>query len=120
MNDLMCTVSRIALAAPDSCCFNPNGVAVPLSAQGGEYGHRLRDICMLPHGWVSLAPHCFLQLSSAGLIFVLVPGCCWEYSASPVLHIVYIYIYVTCMPRVGTIRVITPCRSLWNHLLSRI
>ena len=32
-------------------------------------------------GWVSLGPHCFLQLSSAGLIMVLVPGCCWAYSA---------------------------------------
>ena len=29
----------------------------------------------------SSAPHCFLQLSSVGLIVVLVPGCCWACSA---------------------------------------
>jgi len=31
-------------------------------------------------GLVSLDPRCGLQLSSAGLIVVLVPGCCWAYS----------------------------------------
>ena len=30
---------------------------------------------------VSLGLHCFLRLSSAGLIDVLVPGRCWAYSA---------------------------------------
>ena len=29
--------------------------------------------------WVVL--HCVLQLSSAGLVVVLVPGCYWAYSA---------------------------------------
>ena len=31
-------------------------------------------------GFVSLGQHCVLQLSPAGLIVVLVPGCCWAYS----------------------------------------
>ena len=31
---------------------------------------------MVEFGLVSSAPHCSLQLSSAGLIVVLVPGCC--------------------------------------------
>ena len=30
---------------------------------------------------VSLGLHCFLPCSSAALIVVLVPGCCWAYSA---------------------------------------
>ena len=30
---------------------------------------------------VSLGLHCFLRLSSAGLLVVLIPGCCWAYSA---------------------------------------
>ena len=30
---------------------------------------------------VSLGPHCFLQVSSAGSIVVLIPGCCWACSA---------------------------------------
>ena len=30
---------------------------------------------------VSLGLHCFLRLSSAGLIVVLAPGCCGAYSA---------------------------------------
>ena len=32
-------------------------------------------------GMVLSGPHCFLELSSAGLIAVLVPGCCWAYSS---------------------------------------
>ena len=32
-------------------------------------------------GLVSLGLHCFLQLPSAELIVVLVPSCCWAYSA---------------------------------------
>ena len=32
-------------------------------------------------GLVSLGLHCFLRLPSAGLIVVLIPGCCWAYSA---------------------------------------
>ena len=30
---------------------------------------------------VSLDLHCFMRLSSAGLIVVLIPGCCWASSA---------------------------------------
>ena len=41
----------------------------------------LRGFIVLAFGSVSLGPHCFLPLSSAGLIVVLVPGCCWAYSA---------------------------------------
>ena len=36
---------------------------------------------MMAFGLVSLGPHGFVQLASAGLIVVLVPGCCWTYSA---------------------------------------
>ena len=41
----------------------------------------LRGFIVMAFGLVSLGLHCFLQLSSAGLIDVLVPGCCWAYSA---------------------------------------
>ena len=30
---------------------------------------------------VLLGLHCFLRLCAAGLIAVLIPGCCWAYSA---------------------------------------
>ena len=36
---------------------------------------------------VSSGLHCFLRQTSAGLIVVLVPGCCWTYSAFSVQHI---------------------------------
>ena len=32
-------------------------------------------------GLVSLGLHCFLRLSTAGLIVVLLPVCCWAYPA---------------------------------------
>ena len=37
-------------------------------------------------GLVPLRPHCSLQLSSARLIVVLVPGSCWASSAFSVQH----------------------------------
>ena len=36
-----------------------------------------RRFVVLAFGLVSLAPPCFLQLSSVRLVVVLVPGCCW-------------------------------------------
>ena len=44
----------------------------------------LHGFLVMAFGLVSLGLHCFLQLSSAGLIVVLVPGCCWPDSAFPV------------------------------------
>ena len=41
----------------------------------------------LEFGLVSLGLHCFLRMSSAGLIIVLLPGCCWACSAFSVYHI---------------------------------
>ena len=41
---------------------------------------------MLKFGFTSLGLHYFLRLSSAGLLVVLVPGCCWAYSAFSVYH----------------------------------
>ena len=41
----------------------------------------LRECIALEFGLVSLGLHCFLRLTSAGLIFVLIPGCCWACSA---------------------------------------
>ena len=38
----------------------------------------------LEFGFVSLGLHCFLRLSSAALIVVLIPECCLVYSAFPV------------------------------------
>lgn len=37
-------------------------------------------------GLVSSAPHCFLQLTSAWWIIVLVPGCCWSFPAFSACH----------------------------------
>ena len=41
----------------------------------------LRGFIVMVFGFVSLGPHCLLQLSSAGFFVVLVPGCCWAYPA---------------------------------------
>ena len=46
----------------------------------------LRGCIAKEFGLGSLGLHCFLRLSSAGLIVVLVPGCCWAWSAFSVLH----------------------------------
>ena len=35
---------------------------------------------VMEFGLVSLDPRCVLQLSSARMIVVLDPGCCWAYS----------------------------------------
>ena len=35
-------------------------------------------------GFVMLCLHCFLRVSTAGLIVVLIPGHCWPSSAFPV------------------------------------
>ena len=44
----------------------------------------LCNFIVVAFGLASLPPHCLLQLSSvsisAGLLYVLVPGCCWAYS----------------------------------------
>ena len=40
-----------------------------------------RGCIALEFGLVSLCLHCFLTLSSAGVVVVLVPGCCWTHSA---------------------------------------
>ena len=37
----------------------------------------LRRFIVMAFGLVSVAPHRFLQLSSARLVSVWVPGCCW-------------------------------------------
>ena len=42
---------------------------------------RLHGLVVMAFGLVSFGAHCFLQLSSAGLIVVLLHGCCWAYSA---------------------------------------
>ena len=39
----------------------------------------LRGCIALAFGLVSLDLHCFLRLSSAGLIVVLIPWCCWTF-----------------------------------------
>ena len=41
----------------------------------------LQRCIALEFGWVSLGLHCFLRLSSAGLIVVLISGSCWAYPA---------------------------------------
>ena len=46
----------------------------------------LRGCFVLYFGLVSLGLHCFLRLSSAGLIVVLVPKCCWTYSTFLLYH----------------------------------
>ena len=47
----------------------------------------LRGCIVLETGMVSSGLHCFLRWSFAGSIVVLVPGCCWTYSAFSVQHI---------------------------------
>ena len=42
---------------------------------------------MLEFGFGSFGLHCFLRSSSARLLVVLGPGCCWAYSAFSVSHI---------------------------------
>ena len=42
--------------------------------------------CIVVFGLISLGLHCFLRLSSAGLVVVWIPGCCWAYSAFSVCH----------------------------------
>ena len=41
----------------------------------------IRGCVTMEFGFVSRGLHCFLRLSSAGLLFVLGAGCCWVYSA---------------------------------------
>ena len=41
----------------------------------------LREFIVMALGLVSLGSHCFLQLSSAVSVVLLVPGCCWPCSA---------------------------------------
>ena len=46
----------------------------------------LRGCIALEFGLVSFGLHCFLRLSDAGLIVVLLPGRCWACSAFYVSH----------------------------------
>ena len=65
--------SLLALFLADYCCRLHNVVS-------------FTTVSRVEFGLISLGLHCFVRLSSAGLIVVLIPGCCWADSALSVYH----------------------------------